>query len=109
MLGSQTVTVRNFTTSGRNRLNEPVKTSTDVVVAGCSMQPRAVDETVTLTDVETEMWEGYLPPVAAALSVTTSSQIVYNSMTFQVIGARPQVDFLGFTDHVALTLMKQIA
>lgn len=109
MLGSQTVTVRNFTTSGRDRLNQPVKTASDAVVTGCSMQPRAVDETVTLTDVETEMWEGYLPPVPAALGVTTSSQILYNSMTFQVVGARPQVDFMGATDHVALTLKKQIA
>ena len=102
MLGGQTVTVRNFTTNGRNRLNQPM-------VSGCAVQPRSVDETVSLTDVETEMWEAYLPPVAAALSVTTASEILHNGMTFQVLGARPQVDLSGVTDHVAVDLKKQLA
>lgn len=109
MLGGQTVTVRNFTTNGRNRLNQPIKTAVDVLVSGCAVQPRSVDETVSLTDVETEMWEAYLPPVAAALSVTTASEILYNGMTFQVLGARPQVDLGGVTDHVAVDLKKQLA
>jgi hypothetical protein len=109
MLGGQTVTVRNYTTSGRDRLNQPIKTAVDVVVAGCSMQPRSVDEQVSLTDVETELWEAYLPPVAAALAVTTASEVLYQSMTFQVLGSRPQVDFAGVTDHVAVNLKKQIA
>lgn len=107
--GNQTVTVRNYTTSGRDRLNAPVKTAVDVSVAGCAMQPLSISETVTLTDIETELWKCYLPPVPAALAVTTKSEIVYNSMTFQVLGSKPQVDFSGRTDHVALELKKQIA
>ncbi len=47
--------------------------------------------------------------VAAALAVTTASEIVYNAMTFQVLGARPQVDLVGTLDHVAVDLKKQIA
>lgn len=109
MLGGQTVTVRNYTTSGRDRLNQPIKTPVDVVVPGCAVQPRTVDETVSLTDVETELWEAYLPPISAALSVTTASEILYNGMTFQVLGARPQVDLSGVTDHVAVDLKKQLA
>lgn len=109
MLGAQTVTLRNYTTSGRDRLNQPIRTAVDVAVPGCSMQPRSVDETVSLTDVETELWECYLPPVSAALAVTTASEVVYQSMTFQVLGSRPQVDLMGVTDHVALDLKKQIA
>ena len=109
MLGSQTVTVRNYTTSGRDRLNQPIKTAVDTVVTGVSMQPSTVSETVTLTDVETELWKCFLPTVPAALAVTTSTEILYNTMTFQVLGARPGVDFMGVTDHVAVDLKKQIA
>lgn len=109
MLGAQTVTVRNYTTSGRDRLNQPIKTAVDVTVKGASMQPTSTSETVGLTDVETELWKCYLPPVAAALAVTTNSEILYSNMTFQVLGARPQVDLGGVTDHVAVDLKKQIA
>lgn len=109
MLGSQTVTVRNFTTSGRDRLNQPVKVAVDTAVTGCAMQPMSTAETVGLTDVETELWKCYLPPVTAARSVTTNSEIVYNGMTYQVLGARPQVDLVGALDHVAVDLKKQIA
>lgn len=109
MLGAQTVTVRNYTTTGRDRLNQPVRTAVDVTVTGCAMQPTSTSETVGLTDVETEIWKCYLPPVTAALAVTTASEIVYNSMTFQVLGARPQVDLSGRTDHIAVDLKKQIA
>lgn len=72
------------------------------------MQPISTSETVSLTDVETELWK-CSPPVAAALAVTTASEIVYNAMTFQVLGARPQVDLTGVTDHIAVDLKKQIA
>jgi hypothetical protein len=109
LLGAQTVTVRNYTTSGRDRMNQPVKTAVDVTVKGCAMQPISTSETVSLTDVETELWKCFLPPVAAALAVTTASEIVYNAMTFQVLGARPQVDLTGVTDHIAVDLKKQIA
>lgn len=108
-LGTQTVTVRNYTSSGRDRLNQPVKTAVDVTVRGVAIQPTSTSETVGLTDVETELWKCYLPPVAAALAVTTASEIVYNAMTFQVLGARPQVDLVGTLDHVAVDLKKQIA
>lgn len=109
MLGGQSVTVRNWSISGRDRLNAPVRSAVNVVVSGCAMQPKSTSETVTLTDVETELWSCYLPPVAAALAVTTTSEIVYNSMTFQVLGARPGVDLAGHLDHIALDLKKQIA
>lgn len=109
MLGGQTVTVRNYTLAGRDRLNQPTRTAVDVSVTGCSMQPRATSETVTLTDVETEMWECYLPPVSAALSITTTSEILHNNMTFQVITSRPQVGLTGVVDHVAVDVKKQIA
>lgn len=109
MLGGQTVTVRNFTSSSRDRLNQPIRTAVDVVVNGCSVQPRATGESVSLTDVETEMWECYLPPVSAALSITTASEILYNTFIFQVVAARPQVDLAGVLDHVAVDLKKQIA
>jgi hypothetical protein len=108
-LGAQTVTVRNYTTSGRDRLNSPIKSAVDTVIVGASMQPMSVTETVTLTDVATELWKCYLPPVPAALAVDTTSEILYQGMTFQVIGPRPGVDFGGHTDHVALDLKKQIA
>ena len=62
-----------------------------------------------LTDVETELWSCLLPPVAAALAADTTSEIVYNSMTFQVLGSKPAVGFMGLTDHVSLDLKKQIA
>lgn len=109
LLGAQTVTLRNYTTTGRDRLNAPVKTAVDTAIPGCSMQPMSVSETVTLTDVETELWKCFLPPVDAALAATTSSEIIYNGMTFQVLGSRPGVDFMGRTDHVALDVKKQIA
>jgi len=109
LLGAQTVTVRNFTASGRDRFNAPVKTAVDTVVFGASMMPMSVQEVVALTDVETELWACILPPVAAALAVTTLSEIVYNGMTFQVLGAKPAVGFMGLTDHVSLDLKKQIA
>lgn len=109
LVGAQTVTVRNYTTSGRDRMNQPVKTAVDTAVHGVAMQPVSTSETVGLTDVETELWKCYMPPVAAALAVTTTSEILYNNMTFQVLGARPQVDLTGVTDHVAVDLKKQIA
>lgn len=109
ILGAQSVTVRNYTTSGRDRLNQPVKTAVDTVVKGCAMQPLSTSETVGLTDVETEMWQCFMPPVSAALAVTTASEIVYSGMTYQVLGARPKVDLMGLTDHVAVDLKKQIA
>jgi len=109
LLGSQTVTVRNYTTSGRDRFNAPVKTAVDTVVFGVSMMPMSVQEVVALTDVETELWKCILPPVAAALAVTTLSEIVYNGMTFQVLGAKPAVAFMGLTESVCLDLKKQIA
>ena len=109
MLGSQTVTVRSFTAAGRDRFNNPIKTPVDVPVSGVSMQPLSITETVALTDVETELWKCYLPPVPAALAVDTTSEILYNGMTFQVLGPRPGVDFGGIVDHVALDLKKQIA
>lgn len=109
LLGAQTVTVRNYTTDGRDRLNQPVKTAVDTVVFGCAMQPMSVNEVVALTDVETELWRCLLPPVEAANAVTTVSEILYNDMTFQVLGAKPQVDLMGRADHVALDLKKQIA
>lgn len=109
MLGAQTVTIRNYTGSGRDRLNQPIKTAADVVVAGCAMQPTSTSETVGLTDVETELWTLYSPAVPAALTATTRSEILYDSMTFQVLGTRPQVDLVGVTDHVAFDLKKQIA
>lgn len=109
MLGGQTVTIRNFTSSGRDRLNQPVKTSVNVLVSGCSMQPTSTSETVTLTDVQTEMWRLYAPPVTAAKTANTASEIIYDSMTFQVLGTRPQVGFDGTLDHVVFDLKKQIA
>lgn len=109
MLGRQTVTVRSFTTSGRDRLNQPIKTPVDVVVAGCAFQPKSVDETVTLTDVETELWTLFMPPVPAALTVSTTTEILYQGSTFQVLGSRPQVDLSGFTDHVEVDVKKQLA
>lgn len=109
MMGSQSVTVRNYTTSSRDRLNQPVRTAVDTVVAGCAMQSVSTSETVGLTDVETELWQCFMPPVTAALAVTTVSEILYAGMTYQVLGARPKVDLGGFTDHVALDLKKQIA
>lgn len=107
--GAQTVTVRNYTTSGRDRLNQPVKTPVDTTITGCAMQPMSVNEVVALTDVETELWKCLLPPVTAALAVTTNSEIIYNNLTYQVLGAKPQVDLMGRNDHVALDLKKQIA
>ena len=109
LLGSQTVTVRNYSTSGRDRFNAPVRTAVDTVVSGAAMQPMQVQEVVALTDVETELWSCLLPPVAAALAADTTSEIVYNSMTFQVLGSKPAVGFMGLTDHVSLDLKKQIA
>ncbi len=109
LLGAQTVTVRNYSTSGRDRFNAPIKSAVDSVVSGCAMQPMTVQEVVALTDVETELWRCILPPVAAALAVDTTSEIVYNAMTYQVLGAKPAVDFMGRTDHVSLDLKKQIA
>lgn len=109
MLGSQSVTIRNFTSSSRDRLNQPVKTTVDVVVVGCSMQPASVSESVTLTDVETELWKLYCPAVSAAVSATTASEVLYNGMTFQVLGTQLHVDLNGNTDHVMADLKKQIA
>lgn len=108
-LGSQTVTVRNYTSTTRDRLNMPVKTPVDTVVTGVSMQPVSTSETVTLTDVATDLWKCFLPPVTAALAATTASEILYGGSTFQVLGARPGVDFGGRTDHVLLDLKRQIA
>lgn len=108
-LGGQTVTVRNFTTSGRDRLNQLIRTPVDTVVTGVSMQPVTTSETVTLTDVATDLWKCFLPPVPAALDATTESEILYDGMTFQVLGPRPGVDFAGLTDHVLLDLRRQIA
>lgn len=108
--GAQTVTVRNVSSgTTRDRLNAPIKVITSTTVRGCAMQPMSVAETVSLTDVETEMWRCLLPPVPAALAVTTASEILYQSMIFQVMGAKPQVDLMGNTDHVNLELQKQIA
>jgi hypothetical protein len=109
LLAAQTVTVRNYTTSGRDRFNAPVKTAVDTVVSGCAMQPMTVQEVVALTDVETELWRCILPPIAAALAVDTTSEIVYQTMTFQVLGAKPSVGFMGLTESVSLDLKKQIA
>jgi len=109
MLGAQTVTIRNYSISGRDRLNQPIRTAVDVVVAGCSMQPASTNEAVTLTDVQTELWTLYSPPVTAAKAATTASEILYQGMTFQVVGTRPHVDLSGFTDHVVFDLKKQIA
>ena len=109
MLGSQTVTVRNYTTAGRDRLNAPIRTAVDTVITGCAMQPVSVTETVGLTDVASEMWKCYLPPVAAALEATTASEIIYNSQTFQVIVPNPQIDLFGYADHVLLDLKRQVA
>lgn len=109
MLGSQSVTIRNFTSSSRDRLNQPVKTAVDVAVTGCSMQPTSVAESVTLTDVETELWKLYCPAVSAAVQATTASEIIYNNTTFHVLGTRPHVDLNGITDHVVFDLKKQIA
>lgn len=109
LVGAQTVTLRNFTLSGRDRLNAPIKTAVETVIRGCAMQPMSIAETVALTDVETEMWSCLLPPVPAALAADTKSEVVYNGMTFQVLGSRPAVDLMGTTDHIALNLKKQIA
>jgi hypothetical protein len=109
MLGGQTVTIRTYTAGGRDRFNAPTRTPVDTPVNGCSMQPLSVAESVGLTDVETEMWKCYLPPVPAALTVDTKSEIIYNTMTFQVLGAKPGVDLAGRTDHICLELKKQIA
>jgi hypothetical protein len=109
LLGAQTVTVRNYSLAGRDRLNAPIRTAVDTVVTGCSMQPVSVTEAVTLTDIETELWKCFLPPVAAALAADTTSEIVYRDATYQVLGARPATDFMGVTGHVALDLQKQLA
>lgn len=109
LLGAQTVTLRNYTTSGRDRFNAPIKVAVDTVIKGCAVQPMNVTETVALTDVETELWRCLLPPVAAAQAANTASEILYNSMTFQVLGARPAVDLMGSLDHIALDLKKQMA
>lgn len=108
-LGAQTVTLRNYTSTTRDRLNNPVKTAVDTVVSGVSMQPVSTSETVTLTDVATDLWKCFLPPIAEALTATTTSEILYQGSTFQVIGARPGVDFAGVTDHVLLDLKRQTA
>lgn len=107
--GAQSVTVRNYTTSGRDRLNVPIRVAADTVVPGCAMQPMTVTETVALTDIETELWKCLLPPVAAAMTADTTSEILYSGMTFQVLGARPAVHLMGLTDHIALDLKKQMA
>lgn len=109
MLGGQTVTLRTYTAGARDRFNAPSRVAQDTAVTGCSMQPLSVAESVGLTDVETEVWKVYLPPVPAALTVTTTAEVLYNNMTFQVLGAKPSVDFAGRTDHVVLELKKQIA
>ena len=107
--GAQTVTLRNFTTTGRDRFNNPVKSPVDTVFTGVAMQPATVTETVTLTDVETELWAVTLPPTPAAKAADTTSEILYLGLTFQVLGSRPGVDLMGIWDHVTLDLKKQIA
>lgn len=107
--GAQTVTLRNYTTSGRDRFNNPVKVAVDTVIAGCAVQPMSVSEVVTLTDIETSLWRCLLPPVPAALAADTRSEIIYNNATYQVLGSRPAVDLMGNNDHVALDLKKQFA
>lgn len=107
--GAQTVTLRNYTTSGRDRFNNPIRVAVDTVFKSCAMQPVSVTETVTLTDIETELWKCFLPPTSDALAANTNSEIIYNGLTFQVLGSRPGVDLMGSADHVALDLKKQIA
>lgn len=108
-LGAQTVTLRNYTLSGRDRLNQPIKVAVDATISGVSMQPSSTSETVTLTDVATDVWRCYLPPTAAALSATVTSELLYQNSTFHVTGVRPNVDFTGVTDHVCLDLKRQKA
>lgn len=106
MIGGQTVTVRNFTADGRDRFNAPVLTAVDTTVSGVSMQPKSVSEAVTLTDIASELWTCYVPP---DVEISTTSHILYDAMTFEVLGCLPGVDFAGRTTHIAVELKRQLA
>lgn len=101
-LGNDTVTFRSFTLGAGDRLGvrEPMPVNVDV--AGCSMQQLRFSEKVTETDVAMETWHCIAPPVEAAVTMTTTGELVFKGNTYQVTGVRPYSDLNGSVDHVTV-------
>lgn len=107
MPGGHTVTfVPMSITSGR--LGATTAAGSGVDVYGCFMQPVHVSEIVTDTDVGTELWRCIAPPVAAVLAAKTTGELIFNSRTYQITGAKPYSDFPGLVDHVTIDCEIQV-
>lgn len=119
VFGGQTVTIVTVAQSGNpGRLGLKAETRTPTTLSGCRFRPMASTETPEgQTDVAGETWKLTAPPVAAALAVTSTSEIVYDgtasptqsiATTFQVVGPpMPKYDMDGAVHHVTIIGKRQ--
>jgi hypothetical protein len=104
-MGPHTVTFVTVTQGTVGRVG-PTPTTSQADVSGCFMQPLSVNDVITETEVETELWRCLAPPVTAAVNVKTEDEIIFNGDTFQVIGAKPFYSFASL-DHITIDLRIQ--
>lgn len=108
--GNDIVTFVAVTEGALDRLGIPAKIKTDVVVSGCRFRPLSVEETVTLTDLSTQMWKCTAPPVAAVLAAQPDDEVKHNGITYQIVGGvKPYPMHSGVIRKVTVMCKRQIA
>lgn len=108
--GDQTVIFVTITDGPKDRLGIPSKVRTEVPVAGCMFRPLSAAETVTLTDITTELWQLTVEPGAVVLNANAIGEVKYLGNTYQiVVGPRPYTDFSSAPFVVTMICKRQVA
>lgn len=86
VFGDQTVIFVTINDGAKDRLGVPAKVKTEVPVTGCRFRPFSTEETMTLTDVATEVWKCTAPPHPAVLAAKAVDELKHDGNTYQVSG-----------------------
>lgn len=84
--GGDTVIFVTITDGVKDRLGVPAKVRTEVAVTGCRFRSFNVQETITLTDVATEMWKCTAPPDPAVLAAKAIDEVKHAGVTYDIVG-----------------------
>ena len=110
MIGAQTITLVAIARSGEpGYLGLMAEIRTETTVTGCHGRVLSTSETdQTATQSGETVWKWTVPPVAAALSATSTGELIYDSVTYQIDGEpQPKCDLAGKLSHVTILARRQ--
>jgi hypothetical protein len=106
--GDQIVIFVTLNDGPKDRYGIPSVVRTEVSVTNCRFRPFSAEETVTLTDLATEMWKCTAPPDPAVLAAKAIDEMKHNGITYQIVGGiKPYCDATDLVYKVTVFGKKQ--